>query len=85
MEAGKRRLAGGTARATTDEVKDPHRENSALKECVADMTIVPGLQGFSARISIASTNRVLTTRSPVAPDRSREVCVCEFDTRKICA
>ena len=33
MEAGKRRLAGDTARAaTTDEVKDLRREASALKE-----------------------------------------------------
>tara|TARA_R110002074_G_scaffold388706_1_gene571555 strand:+ start:364 stop:567 length:204 start_codon:yes stop_codon:yes gene_type:complete len=38
MEAGKRRLAGSTARATTtDEVKDLRREASALKECVADL------------------------------------------------
>lgn len=37
LEAGKRRLAGDTARAaTTDEVKDLHREAGALKECVAD-------------------------------------------------
>ena len=40
MEAGKRRLAGDTARAaTTDEVKDLSREASALKECVADLTL----------------------------------------------
>ena len=40
MEAGKRRLAGETARAaTTDEVKDLRREASALKECVADLTL----------------------------------------------
>lgn len=40
MEAGKRRLAGDTARAaTTDEVKDLRRESSALKECVADLTL----------------------------------------------
>jgi transposase len=40
MEAGKRRLAGDTARAaTTDEVKDLRREASALKECVADLTL----------------------------------------------
>ena len=35
-----RRLAGDTARAaTTDEVKDLRREASALKECVADLTL----------------------------------------------
>jgi len=40
MEAGKRRLAGDTARAaTSDEVKDLRREASALKECVADQTL----------------------------------------------
>ena len=40
LEAGKRRLAGDTARAaTTDEVKDLRHEASALKECVADLTL----------------------------------------------
>ena len=40
MEAGKRRLAGDTARAaTTDEVKDLRREAGALKEVVAEQTL----------------------------------------------
>ena len=40
MEAGKRRLAGDTARAATgDEVNNLRREASALKECVADLTL----------------------------------------------
>src|ERR671933_957377 len=40
LEAGKRRLAGDTARAaTTDEVKALRREASALKEVVADLTL----------------------------------------------
>ena len=40
MEAGKRWLAGETARAaTTDEVKDLRRKSSELKECVADLTL----------------------------------------------
>jgi len=40
MEAGSRRLAGDAARAaTTDEVMDLRREASALKECVADLTL----------------------------------------------
>ena len=40
MEAGKRRLAGDTARAaTSDEVKDLRREAGALQECVADLTL----------------------------------------------
>ena len=40
MEAGKRRLAGDTARAaTTGEVQDLRREARNLKECVADLTL----------------------------------------------
>src|ERR1700724_2983752 len=39
LEAGKRRLAGDTARAATSgEVKDLRREATALKEVVADLT-----------------------------------------------
>ena len=40
LEAGKKRLAGDTARAaTSDEVKDLRRETSALKEVVAELTL----------------------------------------------
>ena len=40
LEAGKRRLAGDTARqATSGEVKDLRQEASALKEVVADLTL----------------------------------------------
>src|SRR6202040_1782471 len=40
LEAGKKRLAGDTARAaTSDEVKDLRREAIALKEVVADLTL----------------------------------------------
>ena len=40
LEAGKKRLAGDTARAaTSDEVKDLRREVQALKEVVADLTL----------------------------------------------
>ena len=40
MEAGKRRLAGDTARAATStEVQDLRREARDLKECVADLTL----------------------------------------------
>jgi transposase len=40
LEAGKKRLAGDTARAATlDEVKELRREASALKEAVADLTL----------------------------------------------
>ena len=40
LEAGKKRLAGNTARAaTSDEVKELRREASALKEVVAELTL----------------------------------------------
>jgi transposase len=40
LEAGKRRLAGDTAReATSEEVKGLRREAAALKEVVADLTL----------------------------------------------
>jgi transposase len=40
LDAGKRRLAGDTARAaTSDEVKELRREAQALKETVADLTL----------------------------------------------
>src|SRR5689334_142235 len=39
LEAGKKRLAGDTARAaTSDEVKNLRREASALKEVVAELS-----------------------------------------------
>ena len=40
LAAGKKRLAGNTARAaTSDEVKELRREASALKEVVAELTL----------------------------------------------
>jgi transposase len=40
LEAGKKRLAGDTARAaTSDEVKELRREASALKKVVAELTL----------------------------------------------
>ena len=40
LEAGKKRMAGDTARqATSSEVKDLRAESSALKEVVADLTL----------------------------------------------
>src|SRR5205814_10428638 len=40
LEAGKKRLAGDTARAaTSDEVKDLRREAGALKEVVAELML----------------------------------------------
>lgn len=50
MEAGKRRLAGDTARAATSgEVQDLRREARALKEVVADLTLENRLARPSAR------------------------------------
>ena len=59
LEAGKRRLAGDTARqATSPEVKDLRAEAAALKEVVADLTLenrllknlwpAPSARGFEA-------------------------------------
>ena len=40
LEAGKKRLVGGAARAaTSDEVKDLRRQAQALNEVVADLTL----------------------------------------------
>jgi transposase len=40
LEAGKKRLAGDTARAaTTDDVKELRREANAPKEVVAELTL----------------------------------------------
>src|SRR5438105_14522950 len=40
LEAGKKRLAGDTApAATSDQVKDLHRQAAALKEVVAERTL----------------------------------------------
>jgi transposase len=40
LDAGKRRLAGDTARAaTSDEIRELRREAKALKEAVADLTL----------------------------------------------
>ena len=64
LEAGKRRLAGDTARAATSgEVKDLRREASALKEVVADLTL---------------ENRLLkkTYGSPRLQRMARPVCKC---------
>lgn len=60
MEAGKRRLAGDTARAaTTGEVHDLRREAHALKECVADLTLENRLlkkpSWFAARLCAVET------------------------------
>ena len=63
LEAGKRRLAGDTARAaTSDEVKDLRREASALKEVVADLTL-ENRQGLLAAASASVVRWLIMRRS----------------------
>src|SRR6187431_1751435 len=62
LEAGKRRLAGYTARAaTSQEVKDLRQEAQALKEVVADLTLENRLLGFIA--SRASSSEVRSVKN----------------------
>ena len=59
LEAGKKRLAGDTARAaTSDEVKDLRREAGALKEVVAELIL---------------GNRPLLLFFPAGPNRAYRV------------
>jgi len=63
LEAGKKRLAGDTARAaTSDEVKDLRREASALKEVVAELML---------------ENRLL--KKTYGPPRPQEACASRSD------
>ena len=63
MEAGKRRLAGDTARAaTTDEVKDLRREARDLKEVVAEQTLELRLHKKSMTGMGATQNEVSRIR-----------------------
>ena len=63
MEAGKRRLAGDTARAaTTDEVKDLRREARDLKEVVAEQTLELRLLKKSMIDDGATKNEVFRIR-----------------------
>ena len=76
LEAGKKRLAGDTARAaTSDEVKDLRREASALKEVVAELTLEnsPRLRGPRVRPAAESVRyldydaiRICDVRRPAA-------------------
>jgi len=60
LEAGKRRLAGDTARqASSPEVKDLRQEALALKEAVADLTLEN-----RAQIVIESWRRHYNTKRP---------------------
>jgi transposase len=64
LEAGKKRLAGDTARAaTSDEVKDLRREASALKEVVAELML---------------ENRLL--KKTYGPPRPQEACASRSDS-----
>ena len=70
MEAGKRRLAGDTARsATTDEVKDLRREAHDLKEVVAEQTLElrllkKSMIGDDGAVSLTLTRLHLAELSP---------------------
>lgn len=66
MEAGKRRLAGDTARAaTTDEVKDLRREARDLKEVVAEQTLELRLLKKACSTVGATTHEVSVTRQAI--------------------
>jgi transposase len=66
LEAGKRRLAGDTARAaTSDEVKDLRREAQALKEVVADLTLEA--QDVTATLDLALAASGLDQMTVVHP------------------
>jgi transposase len=66
LEAGKRRLAGDTARAATpQEVKDLRREASALKEVVAELVLENRLLKKST-IGAASSSCRLAVAGEVA-------------------
>ena len=70
LEAGKRRLAGDTARAaTTDEVKDLRREAGALKECVADLT----LENRLLKKSMIADGEDCSPSAPMA-----QICGCDL-------
>ena len=63
MEAGKKRLAGDTARAAnTDEVKDLRREARDLKEVVAEQTLELRLVKKTCWAMGATTNEVSPIR-----------------------
>jgi hypothetical protein len=72
LEAGKRRLAGDTARsATSGEVKDLRQEAAALKEVVADLTLEkPPLYGRGNFASSGRETKHLITRSLKSRRRS---------------
>ena len=71
MEAGKKRLAGDTARAAnTDEVKDLRRESRDLKEVVAEQTLELRLLKKNMLGDGATTNEI----SPIREVRDHPAC-----------
>src|SRR5204862_230415 len=69
LEAGKKRLAGDTARAaTSDEVKDLRREASALKEVVAELMLENRL--LKARDLIASPAFIVIKAADAFKDKT---------------
>jgi hypothetical protein len=81
LEAGKRRLAGDTARAAiTDEVKDRRREAQELKVVVAEFATDFGLGGPGEsrlnRPRSTDIHRCLSADSPAAAkQQSRPKCL----------
>ena len=75
LEAGKKRLAGDTARAaTSDEVKDLRREATALKEVVADPTLENRLHFDHRRSrSSSSSSRPTSSVNPLACKASKRL------------
>ena len=63
LEAGKRRLAGDTARqATSPEIKELRHEAAALKEVVADLTLENRLLKKTCSAMGSSRNEIPSTR-----------------------
>jgi len=85
MEAGKRRLAGDTARtATTGEVQDLRREARALKKCVADQhASIATMQVGSLAEKAITLSRRMRRRTTTLPDASSPTKLQLFLPRSI--
>ena len=95
LEAGKRRLAGDTARAaTSDEVKDLRQETTALKEVVAEQAL-HALKAPPVRVARPSAPLAYapTLEKAVTPDADKIVAAnaeitlslvsAEFDNNRV--
>ena len=70
LEAGKRRLAGDTARsATTSEVKDLKRQALELKEVVAEQTLE--LRLLKKSMTVKSSRSSVSSSSRICPSAAR--------------